>query len=73
LLMHSRTDYRIPVHLAERHPSFFTNAAELSHQWLDGCGHVITVDYAREQVWNATAAWLARFAGAPLVPVAQEG
>lgn len=73
LLMHSRTDYRIPVHLAEQHPSFFTTVSELSHQWLDGCGHVITVDYGCEQVWSATAAWLARFAGAPQAPVLREG
>lgn len=65
LLMHSRSDYRIPVPLAERHPAFFSGATVVEQQWLDGCGHVITVDYARERVWAATAAWLERFAGSP--------
>lgn len=65
LLIHSRTDYRIPLVLAERHQGFFTGAAVCEQVWLDGCGHVITVDYRRDQVWAATAAWLARYAGPP--------
>ena len=65
LLMHSRRDYRIPAALAERHPSYFTGATVLEREWLDGCGHVITVDYCRARVWEATADWLARHAGAP--------
>ena len=65
LLIHSRTDYRIPVSLAEQHPDFFRNAATCDQQWVDGCGHVITVDYCRERVWALTAEWLSRFAGAP--------
>jgi carboxylesterase len=66
LLMHSRTDYRIPAPLARRHPSLFSGAAVVEQQWLDGCGHVITVDYCRASVWAATAAWLERFAGSPM-------
>lgn len=65
LLMHSRTDYRIPLVLAERHAALFTAAEPCEQRWLDGCGHVITVDYRRDEVWAATAAWLARHAGAP--------
>ena len=65
LLMHSRSDYRIPPALAEGHPSFFTGAALVEREWVDGCGHVITVDFCRQHVWSSTAAWLARFAGAP--------
>jgi carboxylesterase len=65
LLMHSRTDYRIPVPMAERHAALFTGASECAQQWLEGCGHVITVDYCRQCVWDATAAWLNRHAGAP--------
>ena len=69
LLIHSRSDYRIPLPLAESHPELFAAAAVREQQWVTGCGHVITVDYCREQVWAATAVWLARFAGAP-VPAA---
>lgn len=65
LLVHSRTDYRIPVVLAESHLELFTNAAHCEQLWVEGGGHVITVDFCRETVWAVTAAWLARFAGHP--------
>ncbi|MCC7052586.1 MAG: alpha/beta fold hydrolase [Gemmatimonadaceae bacterium] len=65
LLIHSRSDYRIPVPLAERHPGFFTAARVCEQRWMEGSGHVITVDFCRETVWAETAAWLARHAGAP--------
>lgn len=65
LLIHSRTDYRIPLLLAQRHQGLFSRAAICEQVWLDGCGHVITVDYRREQVWAATADWLQRYAGSP--------
>lgn len=66
LLIHSRTDYRIPLPVAERHQGLFTRAVVCEQIWLDGCGHVITVDFRREQVWTATAEWLDRYAGAPV-------
>lgn len=65
LLVHSRSDYRIPVPLAESHPELFSNAFAREQKWVTGCGHVITVDRCREQVWAATAEWLERFAGSP--------
>jgi carboxylesterase len=65
LLMHSRTDYRIPLELATRHASYFSGASAVEEVWIDGAGHVITVDYGCERVWEATAAFLARHAGAP--------
>ncbi len=71
LLMHSRTDYRIPLALATTHEAFYSNAVTREQQWLDGCGHVITVDFGRERVWTATAEWLARFAGSPAAARAQ--
>ncbi len=69
LLIHSRNDYRIPPALAEVHPSFFSGAPVVEREWVDGCGHVIAVDYCRQHVWALTAAWLARFAGAPAHPL----
>ncbi len=65
LLMHSRTDYRIPLALAMTHAALYDHAVAREQEWLDGCGHVITVDFGREHVWAATADWLARYAGAP--------
>jgi esterase/lipase len=65
LLIHSRSDYRLPVPLAERHAGYFTSASVIEQQWVEGSGHVITVDYCREAVWASTASWLARHAGAP--------
>lgn len=67
LIVHSRTDYRIPVALAERHPTYFSGTDVVELAWVEGCGHVITVDFGREQVWAMTAAWLARFAGEPTI------
>lgn len=65
LLVHSTTDYRIPVELAERHADFFTGASAREQVWVEGGGHVITVDFCREKVWALTAAWLDRHAGSP--------
>lgn len=66
LLIHSRTDYRIPLALAERHLGYFTGASVREQHWVEGSGHVIAVDFCREEVWADTAAWLARYAGAPM-------
>lgn len=71
LLIHSRSDYRLPVPLAERHAGYFTGAPVLEQQWVEGSGHVITVDYCREYVWAQTASWLARHAGAPTASTAE--
>jgi carboxylesterase len=65
LLVHSRTDYRIPAELAARHPGYFSGAALVDMDWVDGAGHVITVDYGCERVWARTAEFLALHAGAP--------
>jgi carboxylesterase len=65
LIIHSRTDYRIPLPQAQTHQALFTRALRCEQQWLDGCGHVITVDYCRELVWESTASWLREYAGAP--------
>lgn len=71
LFMHSRTDYRIPLELATTHAALFSAAVAREQVWLDGCGHVITVDFGCEHVWAATAEWLARFAGSPAAVRAQ--
>ena len=63
LLLHSRTDYRIPVSLAEQHAGFFTAAPVCEQRWVEGAGHVITVDFGHERVWAETAGWLRKHAG----------
>jgi alpha-beta hydrolase superfamily lysophospholipase len=68
LLVHSTTDYRIPTSLAERHAGYFTSAAACEQVWVTGSGHVITVDYCRDEVFALTASWLARHAGTPHLP-----
>ena len=66
-LVHSTADYRIPMFLAERHAGYFTASPACEQVWVEGCGHVITVDFCCEQVFALTADWLARYAGAPLM------
>lgn len=66
LLMHSRTDYRIPFVLATTHAGLYERAIAREQIWLDGCGHVITVDFGCQRVFAATANWLARYAGPPV-------
>lgn len=65
LVVHSRTDHRIPEDAAARAFAAL-GAADKELVWLDGCGHVITVDHGRERVFAAVAAWLeARVVAAP--------
>jgi carboxylesterase len=65
LIVHSRTDYRIPNELAERHQALFSGAAVCEQRWVEGCGHVITVDYGKERIFSATADWLELYCGPP--------
>ena len=37
--------------------------APLEQYWVNGCGHVITVDYCKDAVANHVEAFLARHAG----------
>jgi carboxylesterase len=68
LLVHSTTDYRIPTALAERHAGYFTSSASCEQRWVAGGGHVITVDFCRDEVFALTASWLAHHAGSPRRP-----
>ena len=57
LYMQSREDYRVPVGAAERAFAAL-GASKKKLQWLTGCGHVITVDYGRENVAELVADWM---------------
>ncbi len=64
LVVQSREDNRIPVDAAER--AFAMIGAPVKEMvWLDGCGHVVTVDHERERVFEHVASWLARYAARP--------
>ena len=59
--MQSREDNRIPPEAASR--AFAMVGAPVKEMvWLEGCGHVVTVDYGRERVFEQVAAWLDRHA-----------
>ena len=61
LIINSEQDNRIPRALAQSAVNAFTIPVEA--HWLDGCGHVITVDYCKDVVADLVLAFLARHAG----------
>ena len=61
LVIHSTQDNRIPRALAEEALAAITVPVE--RHWLEGCGHVITVDYCKDTVAELVLAFLARHAG----------
>ena len=61
LVINSAQDNRIPRALADR--VLGAIKAPLEEHWLEGCGHVITVDYCKDAVAKLVLAFLARHAG----------
>ena len=61
LVINSAEDNRIPRALADQVLHAIT--APLEAHWLEGCGHVITVDYCKDAVARLVLAFLARHAG----------
>ena len=49
--------------MVERHIQTAAIRAPVERKWVDGCGHVITVDYCRDAVADLTLDFLARHAG----------
>lgn len=62
LVMHSRRDPRVPVADAEAVFAML-GPVEKSLCWVDRSGHVISVDFDRDQVSQTVADWLAAHAG----------
>jgi carboxylesterase len=60
LVINSREDNRIPRALAETATA--SMRAPVEREWVEGCGHVITVDYCRDAVADLTLDFLARHA-----------
>jgi carboxylesterase len=63
LLAQSRQDNRLATAVADRAFAAL-GARDKELMWLEGAGHVITVDYGREQLIDAVAIWLRRWADA---------
>lgn len=61
LVINSTQDNRIPRALAEQVLDAIT--APVERYWLEGCGHVITADYCKDEVARLVVAFLARHAG----------
>jgi carboxylesterase len=57
LIVQSRQDGRLAPAVAE-HALGALGSPVKRLEWLDGCGHVITVDYQREQVAQLVSDWL---------------
>jgi carboxylesterase len=59
LVIQSRQDNRIPMAAAERTFERL-GASEKMIEWMNGAGHVISVDYGHERVFEMTRAWISR-------------
>ena len=60
LIVQSREDNRIPPEIAER--GFARLGAQVKRfVWTKGAGHVITVDYGHERVFQLTTDWIERY------------
>lgn len=57
LIVQSRTDPRIKAHVAERALASL-GSSEKKLVWIEGAGHIITVDYGREQVFREVRDWM---------------
>ena len=64
LYLQSLEDNRIRVADAE-HNFALLGSSQREQGWLSGCGHVISVDYQRDEVARRTIAWIVRWAGVP--------
>lgn len=69
LYVQSREDNRITAHAAERNFLALGTSAGAPmirvQRWLSGCGHIITVDYCRDDVARQVLAWITTYAGTP--------
>ena len=57
LLLQSKADPRIPPAVAERALAML-GAREKKLEWIEGGGHIITVDYGRDKVFNEVTKWV---------------
>jgi len=62
LILQSRADPRIAPAVAE-HALETLSAKEKKLVWVEGGGHIITVDYGREKVFDEVTSWIALHQG----------
>ena len=67
LMICSREDNRIPASDAARNFAMLTSPVR-ELVWRNGTGHVITVDFGRDEVFALASDWITRHAGAPEMP-----
>ncbi|MBA3671501.1 MAG: hypothetical protein H0W68_05700, partial [Gemmatimonadaceae bacterium] len=60
LVINSEQDNRIPSALARE--ALRDLHVPFTHEWVRGCGHVITVDYCKDEVAGRVLEFLARHA-----------
>jgi carboxylesterase len=72
LVIQSRQDHRIPPDAAERAFALFT-AVQRRLIWTEGNGHIITVDYGRQAVFELVVEWLASCAPSALPSTPVDG
>ncbi len=58
LILQSRADNRIAAHIAEDAMARL-GSRDVRLEWVERCGHIITVDYGRERVFEQVAEWIA--------------
>ncbi len=65
LYLQSLEDNRVKVIDARRN---FSRLGEGEHeqQWIEGCGHIISADFCREEVAQQTRDWFEKWAGTPM-------
>lgn len=57
LVLQSRADPRIPPTVAERAVDAL-GSREKKLEWIEGGGHIITVDYGRDKVFDEVTSWI---------------
>jgi carboxylesterase len=58
LYLQSREDNRITIHDAEEQFARIGSATKVQ-RWLTGCGHIVTVDYCKDEVARQVIEWFA--------------
>lgn len=72
LYLASRNDSRVPAEDAARNWGL-VHAPDRAIRWLDGSGHIVTVDYEKHSVFEEVEQWLERHGGVPGAPSTTSG
>jgi carboxylesterase len=64
LIIQSRSDRRVPASIA-RHAMKHLGATNKKLVWIEGAGHILTVDYGRDRVFEEVRNWLETYLPEP--------